>query len=193
VRDEDIISTTNPERVWLIHANGGRQLIDPRHFDMDALTHQASRVGGKLVVERWVGHTQVQVTRQVTPKTSFEPPVTAVGPLFRSRLDRIHTCKEDFTTHICARPTNRVLGNYYRIRKLIRIYSHDTHLGRRPLEDLFDTYLHEVAHHLEYTEYDSFNAKKCGRVHGTMHSRLFWKILGELKTRWSEMARGQLG
>ena len=57
------------------------------------------------------------------------------------------------------------------------------------MEELFDTYLHEVAHHLEYTEYESFEAAGCGRVPGRMHSRLFWKILGELKTRWAEMQR----
>ena len=76
-----------------------------------------------------------------------------------------------------------MLGGYYRRRKLVRIYTHDRQLGRRPLEELFDTYLHEVAHHLEYTEPESFQAKTCQRVPGTMHSDLFWKILGNLKAR----------
>jgi hypothetical protein len=44
--------------------------------------------------------------------------------------------------------------------------------------------LHEIAHHLEYTEPRSFSGKACGRVPGRMHSRLFWRILGELKHHW---------
>ena len=39
------------ERYWLVHPNGGRQLIDPRQFDIARLAEQARRVGGRLVVE----------------------------------------------------------------------------------------------------------------------------------------------
>jgi len=191
VRDDDLSSMT--DRYWLIHANGGRQLIDPRQFDLENLAEQARRVGGRLVIERWRGEHRGHATSFAPSPRSFEPPVSALGPLFRNRLARIHLCKIEFTTDIKSRPTNRVLGNYYRTRRLIRIYSHDTELGRRPIEELFDTYLHEVAHHLEYTEYDSFNARDCGRVRGTMHSRLFWKILGELKARWNNAARQPFG
>ncbi len=183
------------ERYWLVHANGGRQLIDPRQFDMELLERQAKRVGGRLVLERWIDHGVVVAPAPIAPPrptAAFDPPVSALAPLFRSRLDRIHTCKVDFVTSVSSRPTNRVLGNYYRTRKLIRIYSHDTQTGRRPLEELFDTYLHEVAHHLEYTEYESFDAESCGRVRGRMHSRLFWRILGELKTRWRNEVRQAL-
>jgi hypothetical protein len=88
---------------------------------------------------------------------------------------------------INARPTRRVLGGYYRRRRLVRVYSHDRLEGRRPLEELFDTFLHEVAHHLEYTEPQSFGARGCRRIYGLMHSRLFWRILGELKWRWAEL------
>ena len=69
----------------------------------------------------------------------------------------------------------------------MRIYSHDSKDGRRPISELFDTFLHEVAHHLEYTEPDSFHARSCQRVHGRMHSPLFWKILGDLKIRWARL------
>ncbi len=119
----------------------------------------------------------------------FEPPISALGPLFRARLDRIYTCQVEFAVDINIRPTNRVLGGYYKTRRLVRVYSHDRELGRRPLEELFDTFLHEVAHHLEYTEPDSFRAEACGRVPGRMHSRLFWRILGELKGRWFDLHR----
>lgn len=175
------------ERYWLVHANGGRQLIDPDQFDLDRLAEQALRVGGRLVIERWLGPpTSPSRPRPPEPPRLFEPPISALGPMFRVRLDRIHVCKVDFTVDFNTRPTNRALGNYYAVRRLVRIYTHDRELGRRPLEELFDTYLHEVAHHLEYTEFESFDARSCGRVPGRMHSRLFWKILGQLKTRWRE-------
>jgi hypothetical protein len=183
----DDYSPTPVERYWLVHANGGRQLIDPGLFDLDHLAEQARRVGGRLVIERWVGPAlSPSRVRPTEPPQVFEPPISALPPMFRTRLDRIHTCKVDFVADFNTRPTNRVLGNYYKVRRLIRIYTHDRELGRRPLEELFDTYIHEVAHHLEYTEYDSFDARGCGRVPGRMHSRLFWKILGQLKTRWGD-------
>ncbi len=167
------------ERFWLVHANGGRQLIDPREFDLIRLDEQARRLGGRLVVERLGG----------PPATTFEPPVSALATFFRTRLDRVHPCKVAFSLQINTRATNRVLGNYYKSRRLVRVYTHDTDHGRRPLEELFDTFLHEVAHHLEYTEYESFDAAGCGRVPGRMHSRLFWTILGTLKSRWVEDQR----
>ncbi len=119
----------------------------------------------------------------------FDVPVTAIAPLFRARLDRIFYCRVDFDLDMNNRATVRVLGGYYKTRRLVRVYVHDRDLGRRPLEELFDTFLHEVAHHLEYTEPDTFSARACGRVPGRMHSRLFWKILGELKYRWAYLQR----
>ena len=119
----------------------------------------------------------------------FDVPVAAIGPLFRARLDRIFRCRVDFDLDVNPRATARVLGGYYRSRRLIRVYVHDREQGRRPLEELFDTFLHEIAHHLEYTEPDSFSARACGRVPGRMHSRLFWRILGELKLRWARLQR----
>ena len=107
--------------------------------------------------------------------------------MFRGRLDRFHACQVDFRVDINPRPTRRVLGGYYKTRRLVRVYSHDHEAGRRPLEELFDTFLHEVAHHLEYTEPDTFRGLACGRVPGRMHSALFWRILGELKGRWADL------
>jgi hypothetical protein len=121
------------------------------------------------------------------PSDRFEPPVSALGPLFTHRLERIHKCRVRFSVDINSRPTNRVLGGYYRSRRLVRVYSHDSAEGRRPMEELFSTFLHEVAHHLEYTEPFTFGSRACRRVPGLMHSKLFWRILSELKWRWAEL------
>jgi len=192
------MSRTNPERYWLVHPNGGRQLIDPRQFDLDRLAEQARLVGGQLVVEGEIRTVRTEteaapeagaLARPSRPPRRFEPPISALGPLFRSRLERIYELLEDYELEINSRPTTRVLGGYYRSRRLVRVYSHDRVLGRRALEELFDTFLHEIAHHIEYTEPDSYHARSCGRVPGRMHSRLFWRILGDLKARWFEQHR----
>jgi hypothetical protein len=133
--------------------------------------------------------------QHVSPRTAgpehsrFAFPSSAIGPLFRYRFERIYRCRVDYKLEINNRATTRVLGGYYKTRRLVRIYSKDRELGPRPLEELFDTFLHEMAHHLEYTEPLSFAARACGRVPGRMHSRLFWKILGELKYRWARLQR----
>jgi hypothetical protein len=174
-----------PERYWLVHPNGGRQLIDPGQFDLDRLAEQARRIGGRLVVEGGLPPPPI-VTQPQRSVRAFEPPVSALAPMFRMRLAQIHRCETEYTLDVSPRATVHVLGGYYCRQCLVRVYSHDRVLGRRPLEELFDTFLHEMAHHLEYTEPHTFHARACGRVHGRMHSRLFWKILGELKGRWSD-------
>ena len=185
-----------PERYWLVYPNGGRQLIDPRQFDLERLAEKARHVGGRLVVENEavaartesVAHTLIAPERHA-PARLFEPPISALSPMFRSRLERIYLCLADYELEINTRPTTRVLGGYYKSTMLVRVYSHDRQLGRRPLEELFDTFLHEMAHHIEYTEPDSYHARECGRVPGRMHSRLFWTILGDLKARWAELQK----
>jgi hypothetical protein len=121
------------------------------------------------------------------PPDRFNPPTSALGPLFRYRLEQIHACRVNIAVDVNTRPTRRVLGGYYRSRRLVRVYSHDRVEGPRPLEELFETFLHEVAHHLEYTEPQSFGSRGCRRTYGLMHSRLFWRILGELKWRWANL------
>jgi hypothetical protein len=184
------------ERYWLIYPNGGRQLIDPGQFDIAGLAAKARQVGGRLVVENDLLEARTESANHIAsaaevdaPPRRFEPPISALGPLFRSRLERVYECLVAYELEVNTRPTTRVLGGYYKSRRLVRIYSHDTQHGRRPLEELFDTFLHEIAHHIEYTEPDSFHARECQRVHGRMHSRLFWRILGDLKYRWAELQR----
>ncbi|HWE36052.1 MAG TPA: hypothetical protein VG406_05710 [Isosphaeraceae bacterium] len=170
---------------WLVQPNGSRQLIDPGQFDLAALAEVAGRRGGRIEVE------EARPAPPTPPASTpaFEPPVSALGALFRARLSRIYECKIHFELDINTRSTYRVLGGYYWRRALVRVYTHDRATGRRPLEELFDTFLHEMAHHLEYSEPESFRARSCGRVRGRMHSRLFWLILGELKGRWARLQR----
>lgn len=184
------------ERYWLVRPNGFRQLIDPRQFDLDRLAEQARRIGGRIVVESETFAVATETEYAPRPETfpdgpprRFEPPISALAALFRSRFEKIYACLVDYELEIQTRPTTRVLGGYYKSRQLVRVYSHDRQLGRRPLEELYDTFLHEMAHHIEYTEPDSFHARACERVPGRMHSRLFWRILGELKARWVDLQR----
>ena len=69
-----------------------------------------------------------------TPPRRFEPPTSALGPLFRYRLEQIHVCRVSLTVDVNTRPTRRVLGGYYKSRRLVRVYSHDRVEGPRPLE-----------------------------------------------------------
>jgi hypothetical protein len=117
----------------------------------------------------------------------FEPPTSALAPLFHYRLEQIYLCRVKINLEVSTRPTLRVLGGYYKSRRLVRVYSHDRVLGARPLAEVFETFLHEVAHHLEYTEPQTFGASGSRRVYGLMHSRLFWRIFGELKWRWANL------
>jgi hypothetical protein len=176
------------DRYWLVHPNGGKQWIDPMQFDLVELARRATGFGGNLVVEK-AERAEAVAKKTVKERAPFrfEPPVGALSALFLHRLARVYPCRETFDVDMNTRPTRNRLGSYYRVRRLIRVYTHETGVGRRPLEDLFDTFLHEVAHHLEYSEPDSYHATECGRVPGRMHSRLFWIILGDLKARWSEV------
>lgn len=111
------------------------------------------------------------------------------------RLERIHTCRAPFTLELKSRPTVWALGRYYRSRALIRIYTHCKSEGPRPRRTIAAIFLHELAHHLEYTEPDTFGGEACERVPGVQHSPLFRQILRELVDGWRvaveprEMAR----
>ena len=89
----------------------------------------------------------------------FEPPISALGPLFRNRLERIYACRVAFVIDINTRPTTRVLGGYYKSRRLVRDLLARPQGRPAAAGELFDTFLHEVAHHLEYTEPQSFDSQ----------------------------------
>jgi hypothetical protein len=149
--------------------------------------HRPQDHDGEILAPR--SQSPIIAPRPVAPAPSnrFEPPTSALGPLFRYRLEQIHACRVSIVVDVNTRPTRRVLVGYYKSRRLVRVYSHDRVEGPRPLEELFETFLHEVAHHLEYTEPQTFGSRGCRRVHGLMHSRLFWRIFGELKWRWGKL------
>ena len=124
----------------------------------------------------------------IVPASRFEPPASALGPLFRYRLEQIHVCRVNIVVEVSSRPTRaRARADTTSRAGWCRVYSHDRVEGPRPLEELFETFLHEVAHHLEYTEPQTFGSRGCRRQYGLMHSRLFWRIFGELKWRWATL------
>jgi hypothetical protein len=162
--------------------------MPPRRTDDDPQPNRDRRAeghDGEILAIRTESEL-IGLAQPPAPPARFEPPDSAIGPLFRLRLERIYRCHVNFHLDVNTRPTTRVLGGYYKSRRLVRIYLHDRTEGRRPLEELFDTFLHEVAHHLEYTESHAFAPGGCRRVPGLMHSRLFWRILGTLKQRWAD-------
>ena len=80
------------QRYWLVHPNGGRQLIDPGQFDLERLAEHARQVGGRLVVE--AAPAAVAEARAAGPSPAwFEPPASALGPLFRDRLARFYAVR----------------------------------------------------------------------------------------------------
>ncbi len=156
--------------------------------------HRGSDHDGEVLAPRGIAPRSEPSSRPPYPasQSRFEPPTSALGPLFRYRLEQIHSCRVNLVVEVNTRPTRRVLGGYYKSRRLVRIYSNDQVHGPRPLDELFETFLHEVAHHLEYTEPQTFGSRGCRRVYGLMHSRLFWRIFGELKWRWANRAAAHL-
>ena len=118
------------DRYWLVHPNGGWQLIDPRYFDLELVADQARRTGGRLIVENDLhllapasepgtsDEVEVEVEVEVEiaveparapssaenrPPRRFEPPISALAPLFRSRLDRVYSCRQSFDLEINTR------------------------------------------------------------------------------------------
>ena len=126
------------------------------------------------------------------PSTRFEPPVSALGPLFRYRLERIHACRvESASSTSTPGPPGACSGaTTGRDDWSESTPTTATKAGGR-WKSFSSTFLHEVAHHLEYTEPQTFGSRGCRRTHGLMHSRLFWRILGELKWRWAELEARQ--
>ena len=55
------------ERYWLIYPNGGRQLIDPRQFDIAGLAAKARQVGGRLVVENDMVEARTESVKRTSP------------------------------------------------------------------------------------------------------------------------------
>src|SRR5262245_60630548 len=108
----------------------------PERDDDEVLAPQS-----ETEIDAWEQRVPARLTAESRP---YEPPVSALGPLFRFRLERIHSCRVGFVVDINTRPTARVLGGYYKSRRLVRVYSHDREEGRRTLDELFDTFLHEV-------------------------------------------------
>ncbi|ADV62043.1 hypothetical protein Isop_1458 [Isosphaera pallida ATCC 43644] len=126
-----------------------------------------------------------RIRRRITSEsTARQIAPLALERLFRQRLARIHDCRVPFVVRFSHRPTLRALGRYHRDRCLIRIFPYDAIEGTRSVEDLFEVFLHELAHHLEYTEPDQFGGHGPERHAGLAHSPLFHRIHETLWSRW---------
>ena len=164
-----------PDRYWLVHSNGGRQLIDPSDFDLNHLAEQVRGVGGRLVIEAVASSSPGEPFGR-----PFEAPISALGPLFRGRLARVYDCRAGFEVDINIRPTNRVLGGYYKTRRLVRVYSHDR--ATRAVARWRSCSTPSSTRSPITSNTPSLflsTPEACGRVPGRMHSQLFWRILGE--------------
>ena len=120
-------------------------------------------------------------------RRSVEEQAPPLERLFRRRLGRIYESQVEFELEFHRRPTRVAMGRYYRSRRLIRIYAVDADEGERSVEELFEVFLHELAHHLEYHEPDRFGGE-CQREHGRAHSPLFHHIWETLRSRWAKIA-----
>ena len=91
----------------------------------------------------------------------------------KKNLLKLHECKEDFTVMFTGKRSNKVNGLYKPDTKEILIHNRNFH-GSGGINDnaLFYTAIHELAHHLQFTEHK----KKASRV----HTALFYSIMHDL-------------
>ena len=184
------------ERYWLIYPNGGRQLIDPRQFDIVGLAAKARLVGGRLVVENETVEARTESANHVAPPPRSKPHFrldasSRQSPRSARSFGRGSSASMSVWWPMSSkstrgRPRECSAGTTSHADLCDSIHT-TASTAAGSLEELFDTFLHEIAHHIEYTEPDSFHARECQRVHGRMHSPLFWRILGDLKYRWAEL------
>jgi hypothetical protein len=93
----------------------------------------------------------------------------------KEKLMKLYECKEKFTVVFSGKKDSQINGLYKPITKEILInnrnFSND--------EELFYTAMHELAHHLQYTEFN----QKSNRSHNT----LFFSILDDLAEKAEKM------
>ncbi len=90
-----------------------------------------------------------------------------VEQYFKAYLQSVYNCKVDYTIEASRRNTQLVGGHYKSSCKKIKIYR----IGHCPLHILKYVALHELAHHIHYTEFNKEQRKE------KTHGKEFYAIL----------------
>lgn len=94
---------------------------------------------------------------------------------------------ENKDVELILRPYSKTMYGYYDPRKrriVLYIYLDCGKSHLRPYSELWDTFLHELAHHLQYTTTNYVRTK------GVMHNSGFYKILDSLKIKSNTLKLG---
>jgi hypothetical protein len=99
----------------------------------------------------------------------------------KQNLLKLHDCVEDFVLVFSGKKSGKVNGLYYPLAKKIIIYSRNfiTDSGEINEALLFYTAMHELAHHIQYTE--------AGHKSARCHTQLFYAILDDLADKAEEL------
>jgi hypothetical protein len=90
----------------------------------------------------------------------------------KERLLKLHDCVEDFTLIFSGKKSNKVNGLYHWDKHEIIIHNRNFENNARGENLLFYTAMHEMAHHIQYTELKQKSARA--------HTQLFYGILDDL-------------
>jgi len=91
----------------------------------------------------------------------------------------LHKCKEKFSLSFSGKKNNRVNGKYFPATCEIVINNRNFEEGEAGGNLLFYTAIHELAHHIQYTEH-------CGETGDQQHTKLFWSLLDGLVEKAEE-------
>ena len=92
-------------------------------------------------------------------------------------LKSIYDSKYDFEVRVSDRKTSRRLGTYFKLKRKIVLYPK---LIKRSKNDLKAIAIHEYAHHLHFTEFQSPEDKD-------PHGPHFWRIYSALMSKATMM------
>jgi hypothetical protein len=90
----------------------------------------------------------------------------------KKKLLELHTCTEDFTVTFSGKKCNKVNGLYHRDKHIIIIHNRNFATDEAGDNLLFYTAMHELAHHIQFTERHQKSARA--------HTELFYSILDDL-------------
>ena len=94
--------------------------------------------------------------------------------IVKKNLLKLHDCKEDFTLIFSGKKSRKVNGLYHWEKHEIIIHNRNFHKDAGGINDdgIFFTAMHELAHHIQYTEHKQKSVKA--------HTQLFYAILDDL-------------